>query len=55
MIGAVVGIFLGLGLAFFIEYLDTSVKSQEDIERKIGLTFLGAIPSLSHGKKGHYY
>ena len=55
IIGAVVGIFLGLGLAFFIEYLDTSVKSQEDIEGKIGLTFLGAIPSLSHGKKGHYY
>jgi uncharacterized protein involved in exopolysaccharide biosynthesis len=53
IIGAVVGIFLGLGLAFFMEYLDTSVKSQEDIERKIGLTFLGAIPSLGHGKEGH--
>lgn len=55
MLGAIVGLFGGLGLAFFIEYLDTSVKSQEDIERKIGLTFLGAVPSLSHGKKGRYY
>ncbi|MDI6759639.1 MAG: GumC family protein [Candidatus Brocadiaceae bacterium] len=55
MLGAIVGLFGGLGLAFFIEYLDTSVKSQEDIERKIGLTFLGAIPNLSHGKKGRYY
>lgn len=55
MVAAIASLFLGVGLAFFIDYLDTSVKSQEDIEGKIGLTFLGAIPSLEHGKKGRYY
>lgn len=55
MLGAITGLSFGLGLAFFMEYLDTSVKSQEDIERRIGITFLGAAPSLEHGKKGRYY
>jgi hypothetical protein len=32
-LGALVGLVVGLGLAFFIEYLDTSVKTMEDVER----------------------
>src|SRR3954447_12261534 len=31
-LGALVGLFLGVGLAFFLEYLDTSVKTMEDVE-----------------------
>lgn len=54
-LGAIFGLFFGVGLAFLIEYLDTSVKGQEDIERTIGITFLGAIPNLVHGKKRGYY
>lgn len=41
-------IFLGLGsgvaLAYFIEYLDTSIKTADDVERWIELPVLGLIP-----------
>ncbi|MEZ4473165.1 MAG: polysaccharide biosynthesis tyrosine autokinase [bacterium] len=34
----------GFGLAFLVEQLDSTVKSQEQLERDFGLTFLGVIP-----------
>ncbi len=43
-LGAVVGLLLGIGLAFFIEFLDTSVKIMEDVERYLGLPVVGVIP-----------
>ncbi len=39
-----VGLGAGVGLAYFIEYLDTSVKTADDIERVLGLPVLGLIP-----------
>ncbi len=38
------GVMAGVGLAYFIEYMDTSVKTAEDIERYVGLPVLGLIP-----------
>ena len=43
-LGAVVGIVFGVGLAFFLEYLDTSVKTLEDVERYLGVPVLAVIP-----------
>ncbi len=43
-LGIFFGIVLGLGVAFFIEYLDTSVKTMEDIERHFGLPVLAVVP-----------
>jgi capsular exopolysaccharide synthesis family protein len=43
-IGAIVGLGFGLGLAFFLEYLDTSVKSLEDVERYLEVPVLAVIP-----------
>lgn len=43
----IAGLLLGLGLAFLLHYLDNTVKSQEDIERVLGLTFLGIIPTAA--------
>ena len=43
-IAALLGFLLGLVLAFFIEYLDTSVKTIDDVERYLGLPVLGVIP-----------
>ena len=43
-LGAIVGLMFGLGLAFFLEYLDTSVKSLDDVERFLGVPVLGVIP-----------
>ena len=44
MLGALVGLIVGLGLAFFIEYLDTSVKTMEDVETLLGVPVLAIIP-----------
>ncbi|MBC8207318.1 MAG: polysaccharide biosynthesis tyrosine autokinase [Kiritimatiellales bacterium] len=39
-----VGLGSGVGLAYFIEYLDTSIKTADDVERWIDLPVLGLIP-----------
>ncbi len=46
------GVVGGVSLAFFLEYLDSSIKIPEDIEVGLGLELLGIIPSASGGKKG---
>ena len=37
-------LLLGVGLAFFIEYLDTSVKTMEDVETMLGVPVLAIVP-----------
>ena len=44
VLGAVVGVIFGLGIAFFLEYLDTSVKSLDDVERYLQVSVLAVIP-----------
>lgn len=39
-----VGLALGVGIAYFIEYLDTSVKTVDDVEQTLGLPVIGIIP-----------
>jgi len=46
ILGLVLGILGGVGLAFFVEYLNNSVKDEKDIESRFGLTVLGAVPEL---------
>ncbi len=43
-LGIIVGLIIGVGLAFFIEYLDTSVKTIDDVERALQAPVLGVIP-----------
>lgn len=43
-LGVVVGLVVGVGLAFFIEYLDTSVKTIDDVERALQAPVLAVIP-----------
>ncbi len=40
----IIGLVIGVALAFFIEYLDTSVKNVEDIERYLSVPVLAVIP-----------
>jgi succinoglycan biosynthesis transport protein ExoP len=44
ILGVVFGLVVGVGLAFFIEYLDTSVKTIDDVERTLQAPVLGVIP-----------
>ncbi len=43
-LGVIVGMIMGVGLAFFIEYLDTSVKTIDDVEQALQTSVLGVIP-----------
>jgi capsular exopolysaccharide synthesis family protein len=44
LLSIIVGVGSGIALAYFIEYLDTSVKTVEDVERFMGVPVLGVIP-----------
>ena len=46
ILGAISGLILGMALAFFIESLDTSLKTIEDVERSTGISVLGSIPTI---------
>jgi len=40
------GLVWGVGLAFFLEYLDTSVKTLADVEKFIGVSVLAVVPKI---------
>lgn len=45
-VGILLGLTIGLGGAFLLEFIDTSVKSPSDISRKVELPMLGMIPHI---------
>lgn len=45
-IAAVVGLMLGVGIAFLLEYLDTTIKNNQDIEDILGIPLLGIISPI---------
>ena len=51
LLAAVIGLFLGVGLAFFFEYLDNTVKTPEDVEQMIRLPSFGMVPEISYEKR----
>ena len=59
LMALLLGLMLGVGLAFVADFLDNSVKGPEDLEKLTGLPSLGVIPHFStdgHGtrKSGRY-
>lgn len=51
ILSIIVGIFGGIGLAFFFEYLDDTAKSAEDVERMTDWPFLGSVPNIDGSGK----
>ncbi len=45
-IAFVVGIMAGIGIAFLLEYLDNTVKTEQDVEKLLELPVLGAIATF---------
>jgi len=41
------GLILGVGLAFLVEYLDDTLRSREDFEKYYGAAIIGEIPYIS--------
>ncbi|MBU7594452.1 YveK family protein [Metabacillus halosaccharovorans] len=46
-IALVVGAMVGVGVAFLLEYLDNTIKTEQDIENQLGLPVLGAITTIN--------
>lgn len=46
MLGALIGLGLGIGLTFLLEYFDDSIKNPEELEH-LGLPILASIPEIS--------
>ncbi len=44
-----VGLLGGIGLAFFLEYIDDSVKGPEDVEKYLRTPLLGVVPRFGRG------
>lgn len=49
-IGLVVGLMLGVGAAFLLEYMNNTIKTEQDVESYLGLPILGVIPTI-HSKE----
>lgn len=50
-IAAVIGLMLGVGIAFLLEYLDTTIKNEQDIEEILGVPLLGVISPIKEEAK----
>ncbi len=46
LLGALLGLILGTGAAFFLEYLDRTIRTSADVESFLGIPALGIIPRL---------
>jgi capsular polysaccharide biosynthesis protein len=46
LFAALLGISLGLALAFLLEGLDHTMRTPEDVELNLGVRLLGSIPEL---------
>ncbi len=52
VLAAVFGLLGAIALAFAAESLDASITTQEQVERVLGLAFLGIIPTIDRNKDG---
>jgi len=54
-IAGVLGLFVGLLLAFLLEYLDDTIKTEEDIKKITNQRVLGIIPRFGQKAENSYY
>jgi capsular exopolysaccharide synthesis family protein len=50
IVGLLMGLSIGIALVFFLDYLDNTASAAEELEKRYGLTVLGAVEDLP--KKG---
>ncbi|GAE27448.1 tyrosine-protein kinase transmembrane modulator EpsC [Halalkalibacter wakoensis JCM 9140] len=48
-IAFVVGLMASVGLAFLLEFLDQTIRTEQDIEQHLGLPVIGAIAQMDEG------
>lgn len=47
LLAVIVGLSLGVGIAFFLEYLDNTIKLPEEIKEELKIPYLGPVPAFS--------
>lgn len=47
-IAIVLGGMIGVGLAFLLEYLDNTIRTEEDVEKHLELPVLGMVSTIDH-------
>ena len=52
LLAIIVGLGMGIGMAFFLEYMDDSIESPEDIEKHLKIPFLGSLGYIKNPWKG---
>jgi capsular polysaccharide biosynthesis protein len=50
LLAVVGGLAAALALAFFVEYLDDTVRTPEQLERALGISVFALIPRISGGR-----
>ncbi|NUQ75618.1 MAG: polysaccharide biosynthesis tyrosine autokinase [Polyangiaceae bacterium] len=54
-VGVVAGLILGIGAALLRGLLDRSIKTSDDLERDLGVAFLGLLPEIGKGSEAPPY
>ena len=47
LLAVIVGLTLGIGTAFFLEYLDNTIKLPEDVKEHLKIPYLGPVPAIT--------
>ncbi|MEW4225649.1 YveK family protein [Rossellomorea marisflavi] len=50
-IAAVVGLMIGIGLSFLLEFMDNTIKTEQDVEKALGVPVLGSIARIGDTKQ----
>ena len=53
-LGIFFGLLLGVGLCFLLDYLDTTIKDESDIQTYVRRPLLGSVPAGSKGADGEH-
>lgn len=51
MIGIILGLAVGAGIIFLIEFLDNNIKTPEDVQKYVDLPVIGTIPVFQKGRR----
>jgi capsular exopolysaccharide synthesis family protein len=52
LLSVMLALATGVSFAFFLEYLDNTLRSPEEIERFLEIPFLGTVPAAREGRNG---
>lgn len=53
-IAILVGLFLGVGLAFLLDFVDNTLKNEQDVTQLLGTSVLGSVQYISKANRKQY-